>query len=107
MLLRARIDHKPHLHIQPHIDVAHIYLMRGRDFYPTYVGGSLFQGILYAGTVATILIIDDEESVRTLLRFALEVAGYEVTEAANGRQGLGAVSPEAGIWSSQTLPCPS
>jgi two-component system, response regulator, stage 0 sporulation protein F len=39
-------------------------------------------------TRATILIIDDTESVRALLRFALEAAGYEVTEAANGRQGL-------------------
>ena len=39
-------------------------------------------------TMATILIIDDEEAVRALLRFALEAAGYEVTEAANGRQGL-------------------
>ncbi len=39
-------------------------------------------------TMATILIIDDEEPVRALLRFALEAAGYEVTEAANGRQGL-------------------
>jgi len=38
--------------------------------------------------VATILIIDDEEVVRVLLRSALEEAGYEVTEAANGRQGL-------------------
>jgi two-component system, response regulator, stage 0 sporulation protein F len=38
--------------------------------------------------MATILIIDDEELVRTLLRSALEAAGYEVTEAANGQQGL-------------------
>ena len=38
--------------------------------------------------MATILIIDDEESVRALLRLALEAAGYEVTEAVNGRQGL-------------------
>jgi two-component system, response regulator, stage 0 sporulation protein F len=38
--------------------------------------------------MATILIIDDEESVRTLLRSVLEATGYEVTEAANGRQGL-------------------
>ena len=38
--------------------------------------------------MVTILIIDDEESVRALLRVALEAAGYEVTEAANGRQGL-------------------
>ena len=38
--------------------------------------------------MASILIIDDEESVRALLRFALESAGYEVTEAASGRIGL-------------------
>ena len=38
--------------------------------------------------MATILVIDDEEIIRALLRSALEAAGYEVTEAANGRQGL-------------------
>ncbi|HMF85635.1 MAG TPA: response regulator [Nitrospiraceae bacterium] len=38
--------------------------------------------------MVSILIIDDEESVRALLRSVLEAAGYEVTEAANGRQGL-------------------
>ena len=38
--------------------------------------------------MATILIIDDEEIVRVLLRSALKAAGYEVVEAANGRQGL-------------------
>jgi len=38
--------------------------------------------------MSTILIIDDEELIRTFLRSALETAGHEVTEAANGRQGL-------------------
>src|SRR3989338_2017552 len=38
--------------------------------------------------MATILIIDDEEIIRVLLRSALEEAGDEVTEAANGREGL-------------------
>src|SRR5437588_4249739 len=38
--------------------------------------------------MATILIIDDEEAVRALLRFALERAGHEVKEAVNGHQGL-------------------
>ena len=38
--------------------------------------------------MATILIIDDEEPIRALLRTTLEAARYEVTEAANGRQGL-------------------
>ena len=39
-------------------------------------------------TMATILIIDDEEGIRALLRTILEAAGHAVTEAANGRQGL-------------------
>jgi two-component system response regulator (stage 0 sporulation protein F) len=38
--------------------------------------------------MATILIIDDEEPIRALLRTTLEAAGYEVIEAANGRIGL-------------------
>ncbi len=37
---------------------------------------------------ATILIIEDQAPVRTLLRRVLEGAGYQVCEAANGRQGL-------------------
>jgi len=39
-------------------------------------------------TMAKILIIDDEDMMRVLLRSALQSAGYEVVEAANGRQGL-------------------
>ena len=38
--------------------------------------------------MATILVIDDDDLIRVLLRSALEAAGYEVMEAANGRQGL-------------------
>lgn len=37
---------------------------------------------------ATILIIDDHPSVRMLLGRVLDDAGYQVYEAANGRQGL-------------------
>lgn len=37
---------------------------------------------------ATILIIEDHASVRTLLARVLEEAGYQVCEADNGRQGL-------------------
>lgn len=36
----------------------------------------------------TILIIEDDASVRMLLARVLEDAGYQVVEAANGRQGL-------------------
>jgi len=38
--------------------------------------------------MATILVIDDQDSFRKLLRTVLERAGYEVTEASNGRLGL-------------------
>src|SRR5437899_2350927 len=38
--------------------------------------------------MATILIIDDEEPIRALLRTTLEAAGHEVVEAPNGRIGL-------------------
>jgi len=38
--------------------------------------------------MATILVIDDHEPIRTLLRTVLEKAGHEVTEAPNGRLGL-------------------
>ena len=39
-------------------------------------------------TPATILIIEDEEPTRVLLRTVLEAAGHEVREASNGRIGL-------------------
>ncbi len=39
--------------------------------------------------MATVLVIDDEESVRAVVRSALQSVGYEVLEASNGREGLG------------------
>src|ERR1700679_2174757 len=39
-----------------------------------------------------ILIVDDEEQIRRLLRFALEEAGYSVREADSGRLALGEVA---------------
>lgn len=38
--------------------------------------------------MATILVIDDQEPIRSLLRAVLEGAGHQVLEAANGRRGL-------------------
>jgi CheY-like chemotaxis protein len=38
--------------------------------------------------MASILIIDDESAIRTLLRAVLEGAGHTVTEASNGREGI-------------------
>lgn len=40
------------------------------------------------GAMARILIIDDEEMFRQMLRQMLELAGYEVAEAADGAQGI-------------------
>lgn len=38
--------------------------------------------------MATILIIDDEQSIRDLLKEVLEKAGHHVIEARDGREGL-------------------
>ena len=36
----------------------------------------------------TVLVVDDEASMRTLQRRVLEAAGYSVLEAANGAEGI-------------------
>lgn len=36
----------------------------------------------------SILIVDDQESIRQLIREILEAAGYRVDEASTGREGL-------------------
>ena len=38
--------------------------------------------------MATILVIDDEESIRTLLKEVLERANHHVLEARDGQEGL-------------------
>ncbi len=38
--------------------------------------------------MARILIIDDEDELRSMLRQMLEQAGHEVTEAVNGAEGI-------------------
>ncbi|MCL2789115.1 MAG: response regulator [Desulfobulbus sp.] len=35
-----------------------------------------------------ILVIDDDDQIRTLLRQVMEWSGYEVIEACNGREGV-------------------
>ena len=38
--------------------------------------------------MARILVIDDEEPIRRMLRQALERAGYEIIEACDGQEGV-------------------
>ncbi len=45
--------------------------------------------------MARILLIEDDESIRTLLQENLVRAGHEVTMAANGREGLERHKPGA------------
>ena len=43
------------------------------------------------GTEAKILLVDDEASIRELIRFNLERAGYRVQEATDGNEAINAV----------------
>lgn len=45
-------------------------------------------GVWIASMVKRLLVVDDEESIVTLLQFNLEQAGYEVETASDGAQGL-------------------
>jgi len=38
--------------------------------------------------MSRLLIVDDEPDIRMTLRLILEMAGHEITEAANGREAL-------------------
>jgi CheY-like chemotaxis protein len=43
---------------------------------------------------ARILVIDDSENIRSILRLTLRFGGFEVTEAASGEEGLAALARE-------------
>ena len=43
-------------------------------------------------SLGTILVIDDEDSVRKISRLTLTKAGYEVLEAANGEEAIQAIN---------------
>ena len=49
-----------------------------------------------------ILIIDDEEHIRRMVRLTLEAAGYEVAEASNGAEGL-SLYGNGSSWSAVVL----
>lgn len=52
-----------------------------------------------------ILIVDDSASIRQMLSFTLKSAGYEVDEAADGKEGLGKPRARATAWCSPTRTC--
>jgi two-component system, cell cycle sensor histidine kinase and response regulator CckA len=49
-----------------------------------------------AGGTETILLVEDEESVRQLVRDTLESKGYKIIEAGNGDRGIGAAARHNG-----------
>jgi len=45
-----------------------------------------------------LLLIDDDEPFRRMLRISLEQAGYAVTEAKDGQEGLARYRPPFTTW---------
>ena len=54
-----------------------------------------------------ILVVDDDDDIRGLLRALLERAGHEVTDAPDGRAGLRALYAGSPDLSSSTSRCPA
>jgi two-component system, cell cycle sensor histidine kinase and response regulator CckA len=74
-----------------HSDMGHgttfrIYLPRVED--ATEYSGPVKNPSAAAGGSETVLLVEDEESVRQLVRDTLAAKGYEVIEAPNGEAGL-------------------
>jgi CheY-like chemotaxis protein len=49
-----------------------------------------------AGGTETILVVEDESSVRTMAVLALEKHGYEVLQAESGKKALGIIEKQSG-----------
>jgi CheY-like chemotaxis protein len=60
-------------------------------------GGRRPVSLAGAGPACRVLVIDDEPSVRSLLRDVLRAAGHEALEAASGREGLEIMATTGGI----------
>src|ERR687893_1871508 len=48
-----------------------------------------------AGVAPRMLVVEDDDPIRTALRWALEDEGYDVAEAVSGEEALGAVATAA------------
>ena len=71
-----------------------IYLPRVRDAVELH--GAVPAARTADGGSETVLLVEDEESVRQLVRETLEAKGYQVLEAENGQAGLEAVAAHSG-----------
>jgi len=72
-----------------------IYLPRVDD--PAEATGTPHTAQVPGGGSETVLLVEDEESVRHLVRDTLEARGYKVIEAENGEAGLRASNAHQGI----------
>jgi two-component system cell cycle sensor histidine kinase/response regulator CckA len=62
-----------------------------KPFTPESLARKVRQVLDAAASTGRLLVVDDEAEIRKLLRQFLEHAGYEVAEAANGRQAVAEV----------------
>lgn len=90
--------------IRGHQGLIRVYSESGRGttfkvFLPALAGGAARQplpDVPIAKLKGTVLVVDDEASVREFARAALEFGGYRVVEAADGREGVEAFRALAG-----------
>jgi PAS domain S-box-containing protein len=59
-----------------------------KPFSPEELAGKVRAVLGAAAPAARILVVDDEEGVRSLLRAVLEDGGYQVSEAAEGKEAI-------------------
>ena len=62
---------------------------------PSEAAGAIPVSLAAAGGNETVLLVEDEDSVRQLVRETLESRGYRVLEAANGKDALALAASHA------------
>ena len=75
----------------------HIYLPRHLDSTPCVDSGTSAPSIDQTPRGETILVVDDEPTIRFVVAEILRDAGYEILEAADGKAGLALLQSDAHI----------